>query len=509
VSYQRLQLGAYTVHLIYVNPNDPGVFLTVELARGYPGTDEEFGSMARRTPAVAGITGTYFNVSTLEPICDIVIGGRVVNRGGRGSALCLTADNHFVFRRLPLGRRVEWNGFETVLASGPTILHQGRLDLHPHQEGFKDPHLLGSARRTAVGMTNTGKLAFIGVPQDLTLEELGKLLLRMGFLEAINLDGGTSSAMFYRDQTILSPGRPLVNLLVVYENVPVAQRGKSRVKLLARRDIDSVRHAAELATAARASLVAGRLDEAERALYAAVDADPRSRVNLEALAEVLIKADRRVAASNTLLRLARTALEEKDAAAASAALARSVEANPQNVAALKLQADLAEKAGEAAVAEALRLRAAQAGLEALMPQSTREGRRTLLERLHAVPATLHVQGNRAGTGDGLESPAMPDRLRLSAVDESTIRATSSEGAESGIVTAFRLENERPVEEILEAYHRGAWHIAGPIRTRAAGDEVSAETDCSDFSDGRPVRLHCAVIKKGLDVLIYTTGRFGD
>jgi hypothetical protein len=48
--------------------------------------------MIARTRPVAAITGTFFATDSLLPIGDIVIGGRLAHFGGRGAALCLTAD---------------------------------------------------------------------------------------------------------------------------------------------------------------------------------------------------------------------------------------------------------------------------------------------------------------------------------------------------------------------------------------------------------------------------------
>jgi exopolysaccharide biosynthesis protein len=39
----------------------------------------------------------------------------------------------------------------------------------------------------------------------------------LGCEQALNLDGGASMAMYYRGRTVLSPGRKLTNVLLVYE----------------------------------------------------------------------------------------------------------------------------------------------------------------------------------------------------------------------------------------------------------------------------------------------------
>jgi len=176
--------------------------------------------MVRRSQAEAAITGTFFSTTSLYPIGDIVVDGRMRYAGGMGSAIALTPDNRVTFRRLPFGRLQDWTGYETVLAAGPTLIRNGRIDLFPAREHFNDPGLLGRALRTAIGLRKEHKLLFIAVHAPVTLHELAKIALRAGCVHALNLDGGSSAALFYRGSVILHPQRRLVNILVARSGVP-------------------------------------------------------------------------------------------------------------------------------------------------------------------------------------------------------------------------------------------------------------------------------------------------
>jgi len=216
-------LGVWT-HMVAIDLNDPTVKVSVELAAGFPGHDEPFLSMVRRSGADAAITGTFFSTTSLFPIGDIVVDGRMRYAGGIGSAIALTPDNRVAFRRVPYGRLQDWTGYETVLAAGPTLITDGRVDLLPARERFGDPGVLGRAARAVVGVRRNNKLLFITVRQPVTLKEIARIAERAGCVHAINLDGGSSTALYYRGALILPPQRRLVNILVAQTGVSQALR---------------------------------------------------------------------------------------------------------------------------------------------------------------------------------------------------------------------------------------------------------------------------------------------
>jgi len=209
--------GAYT-HVIQADLADPSVKVSVELAQGFPGTDESFDSMIERSGAVAAIDGTFFSLDNKYPIGDIVVDGALQHQGMMGTALAIAPDNSASFGRVTWGHAADWSGYDTVLACGPTLVSQGRIDLQAEAEGFRDPHVLGLASRSAVGRTADNQLLLVSIPDSVTLQTLASTMQELGCVQAMNLDGGASTAMYYRGSVVLSPSRPLTNLLVIYQN---------------------------------------------------------------------------------------------------------------------------------------------------------------------------------------------------------------------------------------------------------------------------------------------------
>lgn len=224
VGYEKRVVLGVPVHVITANLKDPSVKVSVLLASGFPGGTEPFASMVQRTDAVAAVTGTFFSTLSLLPVGDLVIDGSLRYFGGFGAALAVTPDNNPTFRMIPFGRHVDWRPFETVISCGPRLVRNGRVSVSPRAEGFTDPHVLSRARRVAVGVTAGRKLRLMAVTRPLTLTETAKIMHRLGCLESINLDGGSSTAMYYRGRIVIAPSRRLVNLLIIREGVPRSAR---------------------------------------------------------------------------------------------------------------------------------------------------------------------------------------------------------------------------------------------------------------------------------------------
>ncbi|MGC9317775.1 MAG: phosphodiester glycosidase family protein, partial [Armatimonadota bacterium] len=224
VGYRTEFVNGFGCHIVQVNLGSPTVKVTPILSLRFPGGAEPMMELCRRERPVAAVTGTFFSKTTLLPVGDIVIDGRLEYFGGMGSAIALTPGNEVVFERLPYGRRQDWGPFESVLACGPLLLAQGEVALAPRHEHFEDPHVLGRASRTAVGLTPMNKLLMVVTREQISLWELAKIMRSLGCIDAINLDGGSSTGMYYRGSVVVGPARSLVNVLAVYEDVPPETR---------------------------------------------------------------------------------------------------------------------------------------------------------------------------------------------------------------------------------------------------------------------------------------------
>ncbi|MFN7016399.1 MAG: phosphodiester glycosidase family protein [Fimbriimonadales bacterium] len=211
------KVGGIPVRYVVVDLNNPYVRVSVVTARKL-GQDESIWELLARSRPTAAITGTYFSTTTKLPVGDIVIEGERVHFGGVGTALCITYDNQVRFVRQKLHRQRDWSSYRMVLGAGPRLLQNGQVALYPQGEGFRDRRVYANGKRVAVGVTKANKLLMVVVEQSVSLRHLAWIMRGLGITDAIALDGGGSSCLYYRRQVKVLPKRKLTNLLVVYED---------------------------------------------------------------------------------------------------------------------------------------------------------------------------------------------------------------------------------------------------------------------------------------------------
>lgn len=103
-------------------------------------------------------------------------------------------------------------GVRAALGGGPRLVRAGQVEVTGVEERFQPDVLLGRAPRTAVGVTEDGKLLLVvadgrnpAVSSGLTLEELAELMRSLGARDAMNLDGGGSSTLVLRGLVLNEP----------------------------------------------------------------------------------------------------------------------------------------------------------------------------------------------------------------------------------------------------------------------------------------------------------------
>ncbi|MCW5943561.1 MAG: phosphodiester glycosidase family protein [Fimbriimonadaceae bacterium] len=108
-----------------------------------------------------------------------------------------------------------WRRAVTGIGGGPKLVTRGAVDLRFEEEGFRDPKITSaSGARSLVGVDKEGRLV-LAVSSG-TIREMANLMLALGCLEAMNLDGGASSGLWIEGQGyVRKPGRLLNNLLVL------------------------------------------------------------------------------------------------------------------------------------------------------------------------------------------------------------------------------------------------------------------------------------------------------
>ncbi|MBC8079921.1 MAG: phosphodiester glycosidase family protein [Gorillibacterium sp.] len=105
--------------------------------------------------------------------------------------------------------------YEAAVGVGPKLVTNGKVDVNTERDGFQDPKITTSAAaRSFVGVNANGHLV-LGVSTAATMNQLAQVLIKLGLKEAMNLDGGASSALYAEGEMKRSAGRKLSNAIVV------------------------------------------------------------------------------------------------------------------------------------------------------------------------------------------------------------------------------------------------------------------------------------------------------
>jgi exopolysaccharide biosynthesis protein len=202
----------------------------------------EFGADVPAGPGAQVVLDDRGKVTAVGPRGGTIPAGGSVVQGIGGSADWLTA-HVSVGARLTLdeqirdasGSRVALDTGDSIVSAAPVLLRHGREAIDATTEGVLDPKDLsfgyGWAEqrqpRTMAGIDARGRLLLVtvdgrrpGVSEGVTLEEGARLMRSLGAVDAINLDGGGSSAMAVNGALVNHPSdltgeRPIGDAVLV------------------------------------------------------------------------------------------------------------------------------------------------------------------------------------------------------------------------------------------------------------------------------------------------------
>lgn len=258
VRYRSYTLPQSVVHTLLIPAQSHFVIipaLSSELA-----TLENF---AHKYRAVAALNGGFFDPENYKSTAYIAVQGKQIADPRHNERLMNNPDlapyldnilNRTEFRRYQCGQKVRYDialhrelvpsGCQLVdaLGGGPRLLPEIQLGpegflAYANGEVIRDP--LSSSKpnaRTAVGITHDGGVIWVMAAQKpdsstvsgMSLPALANFMKTLGVEKAMNLDGGSSSSLYYKGKTFYGKvdaagnlvRRPVKSVLLVQKLVP-------------------------------------------------------------------------------------------------------------------------------------------------------------------------------------------------------------------------------------------------------------------------------------------------
>jgi len=146
---------------------------------------------------------------------EIPVGGYVLidSKGGAVSKLVIGDLTKLSWHAKP----DNWDEVEQAVSGGPLLIKNGKLFVDLKDEKFRSAWTGGQIRaRTAAGVTACQHLLLVTVEGPHTLWDLAKFLHGMGAVDALNLDGGGSTAMFVGGETVTKSKRKVASAIGIF-----------------------------------------------------------------------------------------------------------------------------------------------------------------------------------------------------------------------------------------------------------------------------------------------------
>lgn len=213
---------SFNVQMVTISLLHPKIEMDVVLAGNTVGKVEELSSLAKRNNAVVAINGTFFDAYTTgeykAPYGYIISGNEVLKQSSGDHRTIFTYDKNHLVELIPgtdFLDHFQQGTIEGGLQAGPRLLTHGKVTLDVVKEGFRDPKILtDGGARSALGLTRDHKLILM-TTSGATIPQLAEIMKQAGAYQAMNLDGGASSGLYYNGKYITTPGRKISNAIVI------------------------------------------------------------------------------------------------------------------------------------------------------------------------------------------------------------------------------------------------------------------------------------------------------
>lgn len=233
ISYETLEHPRSIIHVVRI----PAAALVTVTPIITPNGLKKIDALAKEQGAVAAINGGFFDPNNQQTTSFITRNGNVVLDPATNARLVNNPDlfpymsrilNRSEFRRY----QCQSDGGETIqyaiafhqspppshcrlvdaLGAGPALLPQFSGEAEAFLDATTGRDAIGSQTsnaRSAVGITAEGDIllimaaqrADVKIPSGLTLTELAAVMTDLGVKQGLNLDGGSSSSLYYRGNT--------------------------------------------------------------------------------------------------------------------------------------------------------------------------------------------------------------------------------------------------------------------------------------------------------------------
>jgi hypothetical protein len=110
-------------------------------------------------------------------------------------------------RRETASLPADFDRYPQIMGAGPLLIQDHHIVLNAQAERFSDTFIRQAAPRSAIGKTREGTLIMATVQNRVngpgpTLQEIAQIMRQLGAVDALNLDGGSSTSLYLGGQLL-------------------------------------------------------------------------------------------------------------------------------------------------------------------------------------------------------------------------------------------------------------------------------------------------------------------
>jgi exopolysaccharide biosynthesis protein len=240
------------ISILAVDLNNPKITVTIATANNGL---ERTTSVVERNHAIAGINGGFFNFTPKGPVGLVMTAGKMISAPLSDkpprAAIGITSTHHAVFDRVELKEykliginTTDWAEVTEALGGVSMLVHSMQPYVTVIDEAGGASFSTTRHPRTAVGVTKDNKLLFVTVDgrqpelsNGISLDNLANLMIQLGAVDAMNLDGGGSTTLVIFDTIVNFPSdkdsdgnpgkeRAVANSIVVKSQIPNSNKSR-------------------------------------------------------------------------------------------------------------------------------------------------------------------------------------------------------------------------------------------------------------------------------------------
>jgi hypothetical protein len=230
VHFERTKLGGIPVYKLVMDLDDPQTLITVSLPNGVDEAnsatvshgDEAFESYCKRNRGAMLANGTFFSKDAEKRVMGNLVSDGKFRKYSEwenyGTTFGIKANNELEMVTARVEGQPRWDDYWFSLTCGPRLVRGGQVSIAAADEGFQDSHVFTIGPRSAIGFNrDKHQIIYCAFLRGLSLEREAELMKSAGCDEAMNLDGGASRALAADGKILLKAGRPLTNVIVIYD----------------------------------------------------------------------------------------------------------------------------------------------------------------------------------------------------------------------------------------------------------------------------------------------------